>query len=53
MNAGSYRKKNEVVKGYFCSTYGGLLLPEQFVEMQSEGDGYEIKTVLEVVTALV
>ena len=43
MNGGSYRKKNEVVKGYFFRALGGLLHPKQFEGMQSEGRGYEIK----------
>ena len=41
-NGGSYRKKTEVVKGYFCRTYEGLFLSEQFAGKQSEGRGYEI-----------
>ena len=52
-NGGSYKKKTEVVKGFFCRAWEGLLLPEKLVGKQSKGCGYEIKRYLEMVTALV
>ena len=41
-NGVSYRKKNKVVRGYFCRAYEGLLLPEQFVGKWFEGHCYKI-----------
>ena len=42
-SGGSYRKNDEVVKGYFCRAQEGLLRPVQLAGKQSEGHIYEIE----------